>query len=51
MRAPKARKSLVSKIKQVVEKEPGIPCSDYITDKELDLMTKELAPSGRFYPD
>jgi hypothetical protein len=28
-----------------------IPCSDYITDQELDQMTKELAMSGRFYPE
>lgn len=28
-----------------------IPCSDYITDQELDQMTKELAMSGRIYPE
>lgn len=26
-------------------------CSDFINDQELDLMTNELAPSGRIYPE
>ena len=39
-------------IEKVVEATPlQIPCSDYITDQELDQMTKELAMSGRFYPE
>ena len=31
--------------------QPLIVCSDYITDQELDQMTKELSLSGRFYPE
>lgn len=28
-----------------------LPCSDYITDYELDQLGNELPTSGRMYPD
>ncbi len=34
-----------------VDGSPQIMCSDYITDQELDKMSKELAMSGRLYSD
>lgn len=36
---------------QKVDGPPQILCSDYITDQELDQMSKELAMSGRFYSE
>ena len=44
-------KGLPSQIEKIDATPLQIPCSDYITDQELDQMTKELAMSGRIYPE